>query len=102
MKDAQIGIIIDGTTLTDYAGDLLPSKDRVRYRRNKVVKLLLNGFSQRSISSTLHCSLSTIEKDIKSLRENVSQRHYFLPLMNNNKKKWVRIWNKIITKYQLC
>jgi len=87
MKDAQIGIIIDGTTLTDYAGDLLPSKDRVRYRRNKVVKLLLNGFSQRNISSTLHCSLSTIEKDIKALRENVSQRHYFLPLMNNNKKK---------------
>ena len=68
MKDTQIGIIIDGTTLTDYAGDLLPSKDRVRYRRNKVVKLLLNGFSQRSISSTLHCSLSTIEKDIKALR----------------------------------
>ena len=68
MKDAQIGIIIDGTTLTDYAGDLLPSKDRVRYRRNRVVKLLLNGFSQRNISSTLHCSLSTIEKDIKSLR----------------------------------
>jgi len=74
MKDAQIGIIIDGTTLTDYAGDLLPSKDRVRYRRNKVVKLLLNGFFQRSISSTLHCSLSTIEKDIKALRENISQQ----------------------------
>ena len=68
MKDAQIGIIIDGTTLTDYAGDLPPSKDRVRYRRNRIVKLLLNGFSQRNISSTIHCSLSTIEKDIKSLR----------------------------------
>ena len=35
-------------------------------------------------------------------RGNVSQKHYFLPLMNNNKKKWVRIWSKIITKYQLC
>ena len=26
-------------------------------------------------------------------RGNISQRHYFLPLMNNNYKKWVKIWN---------
>jgi hypothetical protein len=29
-------------------------------------------------------------------RGNVSQRHYFLPLMSNNKKKWQRIWGIII------
>ncbi len=29
-------------------------------------------------------------------RGNVSQRHYFLPLMSNNKKKWQKIWGKII------
>jgi len=29
-------------------------------------------------------------------RGNVSQRHYFLPLMNNNRKKWVRVWNKFL------
>jgi len=29
-------------------------------------------------------------------RGNISQRHYFLPLMSNNKKKWVKIWGKII------
>ena len=31
-------------------------------------------------------------------RGNVSQRHYFLPLMSNNKRKWQRIWSKIIAK----
>jgi hypothetical protein len=29
-------------------------------------------------------------------RGNVSQRHYFLPLLTNNKKKWTRIWNDIV------
>ena len=29
-------------------------------------------------------------------RGNVSQRHYFLPLMNNNKKKWVRVWDSVV------
>ena len=29
-------------------------------------------------------------------RGNVSQRHYFLPLMNNNRKKWIRVWEKML------
>ncbi len=29
-------------------------------------------------------------------RGNVSQRHYFLPLMSNNKRKWIRIWDKFL------
>lgn len=29
-------------------------------------------------------------------RGNVSQRHYFIPMMNQNKKKWNGIWSKII------
>jgi len=31
-------------------------------------------------------------------RGNISQRHYFLPLMSNNQKKWIRIWGNIIKK----
>jgi hypothetical protein len=27
-------------------------------------------------------------------RGNVSQRHYFLPMMNNYKKKWIKVWSK--------
>ena len=34
-------------------------------------------------------------------RGNVSQKHYFLPLMNNNKRKWVRIWEPIIKKLNI-
>jgi len=33
-------------------------------------------------------------------RGNVSQRHYFLPLMSNNRRKWIRIWEPIIKKFQ--
>jgi len=27
-------------------------------------------------------------------RGNVSQRHYFLPMMDKNKKKWIKVWDK--------
>lgn len=26
-------------------------------------------------------------------RDNISQRHYFLPMMNTNYKRWARLWN---------
>jgi hypothetical protein len=29
-------------------------------------------------------------------RGNVSQRHYFLPMMNEHRKKWVKVWEKIL------
>jgi|APSaa5957512535_1039671.scaffolds.fasta_scaffold24918_1 hypothetical protein len=31
-------------------------------------------------------------------RGNVSQRHYFLPMMENYKKKWTHIWTQILKK----
>ncbi|MEX0655922.1 MAG: integrase, partial [Nitrosopumilaceae archaeon] len=31
-------------------------------------------------------------------RGNLSQRAYFLPLMQNNKRKWIRIWESIINR----
>ena len=33
---------------------------------------------------------------IQGRRGNVSQRHYFLPLLNQNQPKWNKIWSKII------
>ena len=68
MKDLLILVHIDGNTLTDYSGNLLASRDKRKYRQNKVIKLLLNGDKQNEIASKLRCSLSTIEKDIKMLR----------------------------------
>ena len=29
-------------------------------------------------------------------RENISQRHYFLPMMSQHKKKWIKIWRSIL------
>ena len=69
MKDLLIHVHIDGNTLTDYSGNLLASRDKRKYRQNKVIKLFLNGDKQNEIASKLCCSLSTIEKDIKALRE---------------------------------
>ena len=69
MKDLLIHVHIDGNTLTDYSGNLLASRDKRKYRQKKVIKLLLNGDKQNEIASKLRCSLSTIEKDIKALRE---------------------------------
>ena len=69
MKDILIHVHIDGNTLTDYSGNLLASRDKRKYRQKKVIKLFLNGDKQNEIASKLRCSLSTIEKDIKMLRE---------------------------------
>ena len=69
MKDLLIHVHIDGNTLTDYPGNFLASRDKRKYRQNKVIKFLLNGDKQHEIASKLCCSLSTIEKDIKALRE---------------------------------
>jgi len=71
MKDLLIHVHIDGNTLTDYSGNLLASRDKRKYRQKKVIKLFLNGDKQNEIASKLRCSLSTIEKDIKMLRESV-------------------------------
>ena len=64
-----VRILIDGTIVTDYSRILLPIEDKIRYRRDKVTKLLSEGCTQLEISNKIHCSLSTIEKDIKALRE---------------------------------
>ena len=71
MKDFLIHVHIDGNTLTDYSGNLLASRDKRKYRQKKVIKLFLNGDKQNEIATKLRCSLSTIEKDIKMLRESV-------------------------------
>jgi len=73
MKDLLILVHVDGNTLTDYSGNLLASREKRKYRQNKVIKFLLNGDKQHEIASKLCCSLSTIEKDIKALRENASK-----------------------------
>ena len=45
-------------------------KDKVNYRRKRVYKLAMLGLQQKEIADKIHCSLSTIEKDFRFLREN--------------------------------
>jgi transposase len=49
---------------------LLPVKDKILGRRIRVVKLLAQGMTQVEISIKVQASLSTIEKDVKFVREN--------------------------------
>ncbi len=35
-------------------------------------------------------------------RGNVSQRHYFLPMMNTHRKKWIRVWDKTVDSITLA
>ena len=44
-------------------------KDKVRYRRARVIELSLRGHKQIEIAKHVGCSLSTIEKDLKMIRE---------------------------------
>ena len=48
----------------------LPVKDKIVGRRIKVAKLYSQGLTQTDISMEVEASLSTIEKDIKFLKEN--------------------------------
>ena len=76
------------------------------------LKVNKTGIKRNMKSSILGCELRYLRKlnytinatkidpllaeFMQGRRGNVSQRHYFLPLMSNNRKKWVRVWNKIM------
>jgi transposase len=46
-------------------------EDKIQYRRQNVLKLRSKGLSYPEISHKLQYSLSTIEKDIKKLRQEI-------------------------------
>lgn len=52
----------------------LPVKDKVVGRRVRVAKLLAKGMTQTKISMKVQASLSTIEKDVRFIRENGRMR----------------------------
>ena len=64
-----VKVLSDGTIVTDYTRRLLPSKDKVRLRRDKIIQCMVKGMTQEEISMEEKCSLSTIEKDIKAIRD---------------------------------
>ena len=44
-------------------------KDKAKYRQKLVYKFCVKGLKQKEIALKLGCSLSTIEKDFRALRE---------------------------------
>jgi len=76
------------------------------------LKVNKTGIKRNMKSSILGCELRYLRKlnytinatkidpllaeFMQGRRGNVSQRHYFLPLMSNNRKKWVRVWSRIL------
>lgn len=44
-------------------------QDKITGRRNQVRKLFLEGYDQKEIALKVGCSLSTVEKDLNSIRK---------------------------------
>lgn len=53
----------------------LPSQDKIKFRRDRVNRLRIRGYSNEQISQKIGCSISTIEKDLQDIRER-SMRWY--------------------------
>ena len=55
----------------DYDDSLsdLPSKDKIKFRRDRVNRLRIRGYINEEISGKIGCSLSTVEKDLHDIRK---------------------------------
>ena len=68
---------------------LLPAKDKTIGRRIKVAQLYSRGMTQTRISMKVQASLSSVEKDIRFIRENSEWRDVDLQLDSlRDVKKW--------------
>ena len=47
----------------------LPSQDKIKFRRDRVNRLRISGYTNMVISEKVGCSLSTVEKDLQIIRE---------------------------------
>ena len=47
----------------------LPSQDKIKFRRDRVNRLKIRGYSNDIIAIKIGCSLSTVEKDLQDIRE---------------------------------
>jgi len=47
----------------------LPDQDKIKFRRDRVNRLKIRGYTNIEISEKVGCSLSTIEKDLQIIRE---------------------------------
>jgi len=55
----------------DYDDSLtnFPDQDKIKFRRDRVNRLRISGYTNVEISKKIGCSLSTVEKDLQIIRE---------------------------------
>ena len=50
-----------------------PSQDKIKFRRDRVNRLRIRGYTNEQISQKVGCSVSTVEKDLQDIRERSMQ-----------------------------
>ena len=55
----------------------LPSQDKIKFRRDRVNRLRISGYTNMVISEKVGCSLSTVEKDLQIIRERSKKWYEF-------------------------
>jgi len=87
-----------------YCHPLLHDKIKYTYYENSIHRNLTTKILGCQIKYLRKINYTMVATKIDPLlaefmqgrRGNVSQRHYFLPMMQNNRKKWNKIWSKIL------
>ena len=44
-------------------------QDKKNYRRKRILELVAEGYKQKEIAAKIGCSLSTVERELKKIRE---------------------------------
>jgi hypothetical protein len=59
----------------DYDNSLsnYPCQDKIKFRRDRINRLRIQGYSNEIISRKVGCSVSTVEKDLQDIRERSRQ-----------------------------
>jgi DNA-binding NarL/FixJ family response regulator len=60
---------------------LLPLQDKIQYRRKAILELKSKGLTNVAIASTLQYDVSTIERDLQSLRKFSLRDEYGGPIV---------------------
>ena len=106
-RDGILEIFTDrNTKKTVYCHPLLHERIRFKVSNTEVYRNLNSKYLGceirylRKLNYTINATKidPLLAEFMQGRRGNVSQRHYFLPLLGNNKMKWNRVWTPILKK----
>lgn len=60
----------------------LPDQDKIKFRRDRINRLRISGYTYNEIARKIGCSLSTVEKDLQIIRER-SKKWYEIESIND-------------------